>query len=85
MTVDLDATTAGATRSWAVSAFDLSGYLDHEQYAEVTLDKSTVAPGESVKLSIKARKMNPKQREIIAVVSTLGVHSHMWPLLVMMR
>jgi hypothetical protein len=84
-TIDFDASTAGPPLRWAVSAFDLSGYQDHEQYVELTLDKATIATGESVKLSIRSRKRNPKERGIIAVVSTLGVHSHMWPLLVMMR
>jgi hypothetical protein len=85
VTVVFDASTAAATKTWAISAFDLSGYQDHEQYVELSLDKATVTVGESVRLSIKARKSNPAQREIVAVVSTLGVHSHMWPLLVMMR
>jgi hypothetical protein len=50
---------------------------------KLTLDKSTVTAGQSVTLSIRSLKRNPAQREIVAVVSTLGVHSYMWPLLVM--
>ena len=85
VTVVLDASTAGPSKTWAISGFDLSGYQDHETYVELALDKPTVTAGESVTLSIKARKKNPAQREIVALVSTLGVHSDMWPLLVMMR
>ena len=85
VSIDLDASTAGASKTWAVSAFDLSGHQDHERYVGLTLDKATVTAGESVKLTIQVRKMNPAQREIVAVVSTIGVHSYMWPLLVMMR
>jgi hypothetical protein len=85
VTIELDASTAGAAKTWAVSAFDLSGYQDHAQYVDVSLDKSTITSGESVRLTIASRKTNPSQRQIVALVSTLGVHSYMWPLLVMMR
>jgi len=67
------------------SAFDLSGYQDRNPYVELTLDKATITAGESAKFSIKACKMNSAQRAIVAIVSTLGVDSHMWPLLVVMR
>jgi len=85
ITVDLDASAADATGPWAVSAFDLSGFHDHAQYVDLTLDRSTVRAGDSVRLSVTSRKQNPRQREIVALVSTVGVHAHMWPLLVMMR
>jgi hypothetical protein len=85
VTVDFDATTTGNANTWSVSAFDLSGYLDDERYVEVVLDRRTIAAGQHTKLSITARKNNSAQRAIVAVVSTLGSHSHMWPLLVMMR
>jgi len=85
VTVVFDASTAAATKTWAISAFDLSGSQDHERYVELTLDQATVRAGQSVTLSIHTLKMNPAQREIVAVVSTLGVRSYMWPLLVMMR
>jgi hypothetical protein len=85
VTLDLDASTAGLAKTWAISAFDLSGHQDHAQYVELLLDKSSIRSGESVRLTITARKKNPAQRSIVALVSTLGVHSHMWPLLVMMR
>lgn len=85
ITVDLDATAAGVTDAWAVSAFDLGGFHDHTHYVELTLDRSTVRAGDTVRLTIKALKKNPQQRELVALVSTIGVHSHMWPLLVMMR
>lgn len=85
VTVDLDASTAGPAKTWAISAFDLGGYQDHQQYVELALDRATVTAGQHVKLSIKARKKHPTQREIVAVVSTLGAHSYIWPLLVMMR
>lgn len=85
VTVDLDASAASLTTAWAVSAFDLSGHQDGARYVDLSLDKHTVSAGETVKLTIKSIKKNPKHREIVGVVSTVGVHSHMWPLLVMMR
>ncbi len=85
VTIDLDASAAGVSAPWAISAFDLSGHQDGAQYVELSLDKRTVSAGDSVKLTIKSLKKNPKQRELVAIVSTIGVHSHMWPMLVMMR
>jgi hypothetical protein len=85
VTVDLDASAAGAPLTWAISAFDLSGYQDHASYVELSLDKATVRSGDSARLTITSRKQNPKQHEIVGLVSTHGVHAHMWPLLVMMR
>lgn len=85
VTVELDASAASLTTPWAVSAFDLSGHQDGVRYVDLSLDKHTVSAGETVKLTITSIKKNPKQREIVGVVSTVGVHSHMWPLLVMMR
>lgn len=85
VTVELDASAASLTTPWAVSAFDLSGHQDGARYVELSLDKHTVSAGETVRLTIKSIKRNPRHREIVGVVSTVGVHSHMWPLLVMMR
>lgn len=85
VTVDLDASTTGAAKAWNISAFDLSGYLNNDRYVELALDRRTVAAGQRVKLTITARKHNPAQRQIVAIVSTLGDRSYMWPLLVMMR
>jgi len=83
--LSLDATSDRPISQWAVSAMDLSGYQDHEQYLEVTLDKSTVAPGDSVGLTVTFKKRHPLRRALVAVVSTVGVHSRMWPLYVTMR
>jgi hypothetical protein len=85
VSIELDASAAGVPKTWAISAFDLSGYQDDAQYVELGLAKSTIKSGESVTLTITSRKANPAQREIVALVSTLGVQSYMWPLLVMMR
>jgi hypothetical protein len=85
VTVDLDASTAGTATAWTISAFDLGGYLDDDRYVDLALDRRTVTAGQHVRLTITARKQNPAQRDIVALVSTLGGHSYMWPLLVVMR
>lgn len=84
-TVVLDASTAGTVKTWAVSAFDLSGYQDGDSYVALALDKTTVTSGDTVRLTIKARKPHPSRQGIVALVSTIGVDSHMWPLLVVTR
>lgn len=84
-TIDLDASTAGNATAWTISAFDLGGYFDDDRYVDLALDRRTVTAGQRVSLTITARKRSPTQREIVALVSTLGGHSYMWPLLVVMR
>lgn len=85
-TLELDATTGDpSVTSWAISAFDLTGHQDGTQYAEVALDKSVVRSGELVHLTVTMKKRHPANRGVIGVVSTIGVHSHMWPLLLVTR
>jgi hypothetical protein len=84
-TITLEAAADRPGLAWNVSAFDLTGYQDHEQYLTVSVDKSRVSYGQTATLTIKVRKLNPKQLCIVAVVSKLGAYSHIWPVAVVMR
>ncbi|MBS2016296.1 MAG: hypothetical protein JST00_25660 [Deltaproteobacteria bacterium] len=85
-TLELDATTADATvSSWAASTFDATGQLDRTTYVEVGLDKATVRAGDTLALTVTLKKKPPSNRSVVGLVSTIGVHSHMWPLLVVTR
>jgi hypothetical protein len=53
--------------------------------ASVSLDRSSVTAGQIVNLKIMVRKRNARQLCVVEVVSTLGVHSYMWPVAVVMR
>jgi hypothetical protein len=83
-TIALDAVSDRAVPPWAVSAFDVSGYQDHTQYVELTLDKSTIAAGQTLNLTVVVRKASGREATV-GLVSTLGVTSHMWPLAIVMR
>jgi hypothetical protein len=85
VTLTVEARADRAVPRWAISAFDLSGHHDHDRFVDLILDRPTIEAGETAQLTITVRKLNPKQLTLVALVSTLGVQSHMWPLAVMMR
>lgn len=80
--VELDATCAAPVGSWTVSAFDVTGQQDGERYVEATLGRSTVTAGDSTILTVRLKKASPHHKVIVGLVSTVGVRSNMWPLLV---
>jgi hypothetical protein len=84
-TVMLDAAAERAVPAWAVAAFDLTGFQDGAPCVEVSLDRASVAAGHTAKLTITVRKRNARRLCVVGVVSTLGVHSYMWPVAVVMR
>ena len=84
-TIVLDAATDQPAPAWTVSAFDLTGYQNGQQYVQVSLDKSLVAPGDTANLSITVRKHTATRLCVVGIVSTLGGHSHVWPVAVVMR
>ena len=84
-TITLDAAADGEVPAWAVSAFDLTGYQAHERYVDLALDRATVAAGDTARLTVTLRGKSRRQQSVVAIVSTLGVHSYMWPLAVMTR
>jgi len=70
---------------WSVAALDLSGRHDGTSYLELALDATTVAPDETLQLTITARRLHPKERALVGLVSTHGEQTYVWPLAVMMR
>lgn len=85
VTIPLDAEADRPVSAWMVSAIDLTGTHEQEQYVEVTLDKSTVTAGHRATLTITVRKRHPKELCIVGLLSTLGDSAHLWPLAVVMR
>jgi hypothetical protein len=85
ITVTLEAAAEHSVPAWAVSAFDLTGYQDQKKYVDLSLDKSRVATGETASLTITLRQRGAKRLCIVGIVSTLGTHSYMWPLAVVMQ
>ena len=51
----------------------------------MALDKTTVAAGDTVNLTITLRKPRDAARSVVAVVSKAGETTHMWPVAVSMR
>lgn len=70
---------------WSVAAVDLSGRHDGTSYVDVALDAATVAPNESLQLTITSRRPHPREKALVGLVSTYGEQTHVWPLAVMMR
>ncbi len=85
VTITMDAAASQPGLEWAVSAFDLTGAQDGRQYVEVSLDKSTVTTGQTATLTITRRAQHPRRMSVVAVVSRMGEHSHVWPVAVLGR
>lgn len=85
VTIDVEAAADRTVPGWGVSALDLSGKQDGARYLDVALDGDTVAPGQTLRLTITARQLHPKERALVALVSTRGGQTYVWPLAVMMR
>jgi hypothetical protein len=80
--IDMDAAASQPVGEWAVSAFDLTGAQEREQYVDVALDKSTVTAGQTATLTITLRKQHPRQLSVVGIVSTRGDDSYIWPVAV---
>jgi hypothetical protein len=85
VTISLDAAASQPAAEWAVSAFDLTGAQEREQYVDVTLDKTTVTAGQTAILTITLRKRHPRRLSVVGIVSTMGDYSYLWPLAVVAR
>jgi hypothetical protein len=85
LTISMDAAASDPVEEWAVSAFDLTGAQEREQYVGVTLDKTTVTPGQTATLTITLRKQPPGRLSVVGIVSTMGDHSDTWPVAVIVR
>lgn len=84
-TVELEAAADKQVPRWAVSTIDLTGFQNKTTYVEATLDKHTVAAGETATLTIVLKAVAPKQLAVVGIVSSLGTYSHLWPVAVSMR
>jgi hypothetical protein len=80
--IDMDAAASQPVGEWAVSAFDLTGAQEREQYVDVALGKSTVTAGQTATLTITLRKPHPLRLSVVGIVSTRGDDSYVWPVAV---
>ena len=83
--IRLDAASDRAVAAWAVSAIDLTGQQEGERYVEAALDRESVKAGDTAVLTLRLEKLHPQRMAVVGVVSTLGPHSHLWPIAVSMR
>ena len=84
-TVVLEAVADRAVPRWKISPLDLAGHVTGERYLDVALDRDEIGIGDRVTMTITGRKKHPAERSIAAVVSTLGEHTQVWPIAVVMR
>lgn len=85
VTIDLDATAGDGVATWAVAPFDVTGFQDRTAYVDASLDKAMVRAGDNVKLTVTLKKRAPGNKSLLGLVSTVGVHSHMWPIVMVTR
>ncbi len=83
-TIGLKAAADQPVAEWTVSAIDLTGSQEDEHYVDVSLDRTSVAPGDTATLTVTVRKRSPKRLSIVGLVSTLDGESSLWPLAVSM-
>jgi hypothetical protein len=83
--VTVQAASDRPVAAWGVTAIDMWGSRDHQQYVEVALDRSRVTAGETVTLTITLRKRPPQEICLVGLVSTLGETSYVWPVAVVCR
>ncbi len=83
--VILDAAAFGMTGEWTISAVDLSGEAIGDRFFDVQLDRSTIAPGQTVHLTVALRKTPPGKSGTVGLVSTYGDQVRLWPLTVNVR
>lgn len=82
ITIPLTATADRPVPAWTVTAFDLAEHHGRQRCVAATLDRSTVATGQTAHLTITARQPNPEGPCIVALLSTASTGSYLWPLAV---
>jgi hypothetical protein len=70
---------------WEVWVVDLTGDQDGERYVDVAIDRTSVAAGDSVRLTVELRRRHPGDATVVGLLSTLGGRTHLWPLAVRMN
>jgi hypothetical protein len=81
----LDAASDRPVTGWTISAVDLTGTEDEDQYVEARLDRSTVAPGDVATLTLRVVRLHPRRMAFVGVLSRLGGETRLWPIAVSMR
>jgi hypothetical protein len=82
VTIPVTATVDRPVPAWTVTAFDLAEHHGRQRCVDATLDRSTVATGQTAHLTITARQPNPEGPCIVALLSTASTGSYLWPLAV---
>jgi hypothetical protein len=84
ITVKLEAASDRPIEKWAVKAIDVTGWQQRDQFVDLALDRSEVAPGDSAALRITLRKV-PSTRLVVGIESIVDSQSYLWPLEVVTR
>lgn len=82
VTIPLTATADRPAAPWTVTAFDLGQRHGRQRCVDGTLDRSTVANGQTANLTVTARKPNPDGPCVVAIRSRSGTGTFLWPLAV---
>ena len=84
-TITLDATSDRPAPAWITTVFDLSRQQGGDLCLEVSLSKFEVTAGQTADLNITLRNRSAGRTCLALIVSTLGEHSHAWPVAVITR
>lgn len=84
--VELAAVAADpAAEPWTVSTVELGTAPGEPSAVEAILDRTEVANGDTLKLTVTAREGADRDRHVIGLVSRRGETTFVWPLLVVTR
>lgn len=85
VTVSVTATADRDTIPWQVTALDLDAEHGQPRCVDAKLDRTSVHPGDSARLTITLRHKNTNDLCVVGLVSTRRGQEHLWPLAVSTR
>ena len=84
-TIVLRAASDRPDAPWLIRAVELSGREPRPGFVDLALDRSVVASGDAATLTITLRRARGREPIVIALLSTDGDQTDMWPVAVITR
>lgn len=84
-TIVLQAASDRPVSPWSIMAVELSGREPRPGFVDLALDRSVVASGDAATLTVTLRRTRGREPIVIALLSTDGDQTDMWPVAVITR
>ncbi len=85
VTLVLTAASDRAVKPWTVAAVEIARVGGSEPCLALVLDRATVAPGDTVRLTVTMVKRPARERCVIGLLSTLDGETSLWPVAVLTK